>query len=696
MPKVADIMKDVTKDVKFNTHIEKVLSTTSSKIPSGAFIPTTIADLEKEIDIDLQEIRQAEAEITGQYFNEEEFKILKQMFRNEYFTEAEFKILKKVFREEDEYALEPIEDTGDMTVASTADTDAGETTVMSMDAVGEETPIEDDIDGFLNITADADADIGLSLEDDILSVDTGDVNLDINTAELGLDDTVPAEVADDNMVMAESMLNKIKKNIKTVMEQVAKYKENVSKPKIRKLKIKTNRKVENIDTLKQKLDSLLNEEKHLDVLALNDTAVSAESQELQGIQGLEEEDNVEVQVKESEKMYNAIKKNIKIVMEQINIYRKKFKNTKKLEVAQLQKKIMDVFTETQKYNEKTIFESLNKLTKKFDKLLETTFREEDDDVEDTEEETEDTTDFGLNDPVEDMPEALEKTDDVLTMKSDVSTEPAVLSIVLPDGVSPSDIQVKVMEESDGAPIITIELPVGTDTDSIEVTASEPEDMLNKSEKEVEDVVSEIPPVDDENKDTDDDDDDEINLPEEENYEEELEDEEEEDKFEEAVKVLNKKLLPVAENAKFVGHRANKNVMEAAQKPDTSYNTNVLKQTHLYYINEGKNISDYRYPIADVIDGTVYAIPQALHKMVEMFNNPSMVKKIAMSNKGIVKIARARLAAYLEAMGQPVPWKNKKKSNLVISEHATLLSICHKREAHNPSNILKKIREDMQK
>ena len=55
MPKVADVMKDVTKDVKFNTHIEKVLSTTSSKIPSGAFIPTTIADLEKEIDIDLQE-----------------------------------------------------------------------------------------------------------------------------------------------------------------------------------------------------------------------------------------------------------------------------------------------------------------------------------------------------------------------------------------------------------------------------------------------------------------------------------------------------------------------------------------------------------------------------------------------------------------------------------------------------------------
>ena len=155
MPKVADVMKDVTKDVKFNTHIEKVLSTTSSKIPSGAFIPTTIADLEKEIDIDLQEIRQAEAELTGQYFNEEEFQILKQMFRNEYFTEAEFKILKKIFKE-DEYALEPIEDTGDMTVASTADTDAGETTVMSMDAVGEETPIEDDIDGFLNITADAD------------------------------------------------------------------------------------------------------------------------------------------------------------------------------------------------------------------------------------------------------------------------------------------------------------------------------------------------------------------------------------------------------------------------------------------------------------------------------------------------------------------------------------------------------------
>jgi len=300
--------------------------------------------------------------------------------------------------------------------------------------------------------------------------------------------------------------------------------------------------------------------------------------------------------------------------------------------------------------------------------------------EDDEESTDE--DFSINDDITSVDDALDKSEDILSGDAETDEEPSVVHITLPAGISADDISVKVIEESEGSPVIQIELPEGANVEEIDATVGEPivvdgvDDVAPVEEMPMEDVPVEEPPVED------------IEMPADEMEDVEL-DEEDEDKLEEAIKVLNKKLLPVAENAKYSAYKASKNVMESAQKPDTSYNTNILKQTHLYYMNEGKSIMDYRYPIADVIDGNVYAIPEAIDKMVEMFSNPSMVKKIGAP---IVKVVRARLMPYLEAMGKKAPWKNK-DSNLIITEKGMLLTVCHKREAHDPSAILKRIRED---
>lgn len=722
MPKYAQVMDDVKGGSKFTKQIEDLLSLTQSTVPSGEYFPTHSSELESSnIEKELMELKNREAEITGNYFSEEDFKKLKQTLNNEFFSENEFKTLQNIFKEDglptDVEDVDSLD--GDVTVASTADSEAGEGAVLSVDnpVDSEEAQLEAELDNFLTISGGDDTEIGIGMEDDnTLSLDIGDVDLDINTDMVNAEDSVDEPMGDSSVLpeedmndsvpadveMAEATLKKIINNAKIVVEQVKKYKENKMKPKIRTLTIK--KKLSEAQKLKEKLHSLLEDDSEKVAEADLPIDVTKVPEEVLNANGSEQlVDTGETYTLEQEqKILSKIKSNIQKVLEQVVTYKKKYKKHFNKEVIKVESVLSKVFTETNTLNESVLFESLDLMTKKFDKLLEATFREEDDDnVKDKETDETDPGDVDeLNQSVPDMDSALDKTEDVLTMESDVENAPSVLQVTLPDGVSANDVVVKVVEESDGAPVITIELPQGVDTEDISVTASEPEILDLNGNASEETPVGEEPVVTEEPVDTvpsefksetDNSEENVIEMPEDEDEEEETE--EDEKKYEEATKLLNKKLLPIAENAKFVGYKANKNIMESAQKPDTSYNINLLKQTHLYYINEGKLSTDYRYPIADVIDGTVYAVPDALNKMVEMFNNPIMVKKIG---KNVVKVVRARLTAYLEAMGKKAPWGTNKKSNIVITEAGMLLTVCHKRESHNPSKILKKIREDMQK
>ena len=613
MAKYAQVMDDATNSPNLDL-IRNILDKTVSSEPQGEYFKTNLPEKQKKASLDdLEEVH------------------LSQL------TDKQFNLIKKTLNEDEDVSVISTEDDSDTAIVSMEEPEMGldeepmDDEVSVESELGADATAEEEINQFLNISADAGADIGLSMEDDVLTIDTGDVDIDVNldqliddyadtgdVEELPTDEPIPEnedgiEVANAELdsvdeteltVQEQAQLRKIKRNVETVLSQVKGFKE----------ACKTKGKVKSKKTVKN------------------------------------------LKVKSAKKKGSKEEALVK-------------------EAAELQKRLEALLSESvPAKKEKKLFEDFDKLTDKFDRMLESMLREDDEETTDE--------DFSINDDITSVDDALDKSEDILSGDVETDEEPSVVHITLPAGISADDISVKVIEESEGSPVIQIELPEGANVEEIDATVGEPivvdgvDDDSPVEEMPMEDVPVEDVPVED------------TEIPADEMEDVEL-DKEDEDKLEEAIKVLNKKLLPVAENAKYSAYKASKNVMESAQKPDTSYNTNILKQTHLYYMNEGKSIMDYRYPIADVIDGNVYAIPEAIDKMVEMFSNPSMVKKIGAP---IVKVVRARLMPYLEAMGKKAPWKNK-DSNLIITEKGMLLTVCHKREAHDPSAILKRIRED---
>ena len=616
MAKYAQVMDDATNSPNLDL-IRNILDKTVSSEPQGEYFKTNLPEKQKKTSLDdLEEVH------------------LSQL------TNKQFNLIKKALNEDEDVSVISTEDDSDTAIVSMEEPEMGldeepmDDEVSVESELGADATAEEEINQFLNISADAGADIGLSMEDDVLTIDTGDVDIDVNldqliddyadtgdVEELPTDEPIPEnedgiEVANAELdsvdeteltVQEQAQLRKIKRNVETVLSQVKGFKE----------ACKTKGKVKSKKTVKN------------------------------------------LKVKSAKKKGSKEEALVK-------------------EAAELQKRLEALLSESvPAKKEKKLFEDFDKLTDKFDRMLESMLREDDEETTDE--------DFSINDDITSVDDALDKSEDILSGDVETDEEPSVVHITLPAGISADDISVKVIEESEGSPVIQIELPEGANVEEIDATVGEPvvvdgvdgvDDDSPVEEMPMEDVPVEDVPVED------------TEIPADEMEDVEL-DKEDEDKLEEAIKVLNKKLLPVAENAKYSAYKASKNVMESAQKPDTSYNTNILKQTHLYYMNEGKSIMDYRYPIADVIDGNVYAMPEAIDKMVEMFSNPSMVKKIGAP---IVKVVRARLMPYLEAMGKKAPWKNK-DSNLIITEKGMLLTVCHKREAHDPSAILKRIRED---
>lgn len=619
MAKYAQVMDDATNSPNLDL-IRNILDKTVSSEPQGEYFKTNLPEKQKKVSLDDLE----EAHLSQ-------------------LTDKQFNLIKKALNEDEDVSVISTEDDSDTAIVSMEEPEMGldeepmDDEVSVESELGADATAEEEINQFLNISADAGADIGLSMEDDVLTIDTGDVDIDVNldqliddyadtgdVEELPTDEPIPenedgVEVADEDTVdelesvddvdeteltvQEQAQLRKIKRNVETVLLQVKGFKE----------ACKTKGKVKSKKTVKN------------------------------------------LKVKSAKKKGSKEEALVK-------------------EAVELQKRLEALLSESvPAKKEKKLFEDFDKLTDKFDRMLESMLREDDEETTDE--------DFSINDDITSVDDALDKSEDILSGDIETDEDPSVVHITLPAGVSADDISVKVIEESEGSPVIQIELPEGANVEEIDATVGEPvavdgvDDVAPVEDVPVEEMPEDVPAEDTE-------------IPADEIEDVEL-DKEDEDKLEEAIKVLNKKLLPVAENAKYSAYKASKNVMESAQKPDTSYNTNILKQTHLYYMNEGKSIMDYRYPIADVIDGNVYAMPEAIDKMVEMFSNPSMVKKIGAP---IVKVVRARLMPYLEAMGKKAPWKNK-DSNLIITEKGMLLTVCHKREAHDPSAILKRIRED---
>ena len=146
-----------------------------------------------------------------------------------------------------------------------------------------------------------------------------------------------------------------------------------------------------------------------------------------------------------------------------------------------------------------------------------------------------------------------------------------------------------------------------------------------------------------------------------------------------------KALPIAENATWDGINAGKLLIETAYKSESKVNTNLLKLTHLYWINEGTNPDDYKFPIASMVEGKAQIIPEAINEATQLFASPSFILRFSES---ALKKIRNVLDFYNEKMGKKSPWKSN--DQIQVSEAAKITMI--DRTSYNPYAVLKRLSE----
>jgi len=153
-------------------------------------------------------------------------------------------------------------------------------------------------------------------------------------------------------------------------------------------------------------------------------------------------------------------------------------------------------------------------------------------------------------------------------------------------------------------------------------------------------------------------------------------------------------LPIAVNATWSPVNSSKRILEAAVKTDT-VNFELIKQAHLY-VEPGKenDIDAYQYPIADIIDGKLYAIPGAIKTLTDVFANDATLKALKV-DENVVKEVRQKLEKYLEQLGMLIPWKEaeSQEGNLKFRESSGLLSIYSTYEEFDPAMVLRKLAND---
>ena len=153
-------------------------------------------------------------------------------------------------------------------------------------------------------------------------------------------------------------------------------------------------------------------------------------------------------------------------------------------------------------------------------------------------------------------------------------------------------------------------------------------------------------------------------------------------------------LPIAVNATWSPVNSSKRILEAAVKTDT-VNFELIKQAHLY-VEPGKenDIDAYQYPIADIIDGKLYAIPGAIKTLTDVFANDATLKALKV-DENVVKEVRQKLEKYLEQLGMLIPWKEaeSQEGNLKFRESSGLLSIYSTYEEFDPAMVLRKLAKD---
>lgn len=144
-------------------------------------------------------------------------------------------------------------------------------------------------------------------------------------------------------------------------------------------------------------------------------------------------------------------------------------------------------------------------------------------------------------------------------------------------------------------------------------------------------------------------------------------------------------LPIAENATWDGLRAGKLLSETAYKSESKVNFDLMKKSHLYWENDGSKESDYKFPIASIVEGQAQIIPEAITEATKLFASPSFITRFSES---ALKKIRNVLDFYNGKMGKTSPWKENKQLNVTEAAKITMID----RTQYNPLMVLKRLSE----
>jgi len=108
------------------------------------------------------------------------------------------------------------------------------------------------------------------------------------------------------------------------------------------------------------------------------------------------------------------------------------------------------------------------------------------------------------------------------------------------------------------------------------------------------------------------------------------------------------ILPLADaDTAWDAGAANQRVQAWAKDDAGDVDMAKYRRAFLWVDGDGENLTDYKFPIGDIVSGALKAVPRAIYAAAARINQAQGVDRDAV---------KARLAAYYEKMGEKAPWE----------------------------------------
>jgi len=108
------------------------------------------------------------------------------------------------------------------------------------------------------------------------------------------------------------------------------------------------------------------------------------------------------------------------------------------------------------------------------------------------------------------------------------------------------------------------------------------------------------------------------------------------------------MLPLADaDTPWDAGEANQRVQAWAKDENDEIDVAKYRRAFLWVDGDGENLTDYKFPVGDIVGGMLKAVPRAIYAAAARINQAQGVDRNAV---------KARLAAYYEKMGEKAPWE----------------------------------------